>query len=50
VHENRDEAHLRWVTDKILNDVDELSHKFSEDFGVEIAKLRSVETQSETLR
>jgi hypothetical protein len=45
VHENGDESHLRWVTDKILNDVAELSRKFSEDFGVDIAKLRHIETE-----
>jgi hypothetical protein len=40
VRDGGDEHHLKWVTDKVLDDVDELSKKFSEYFDADIAKAR----------
>jgi hypothetical protein len=40
VHNNGDEAHLKWVTEKLVDDADKLSKTFSEHFDADIAKLR----------
>ena len=46
VHENGDEHHLKWVTDKLSDDVAELAKTFSKYFDADIAKLgRSDEAQ-----
>lgn len=43
VHNDGDEAHLKWMADKLLDDAYELSKRFSKAFDAKIASLRQVD-------
>lgn len=43
VHNDGDEAHLKWMADKLLDDVYELSTRFSKAFDAKIASLRQID-------
>lgn len=40
VHDGGDDHHLKWVTDRLLDDADKLSKTYSEYFDGDIAKLK----------